>query len=219
VTLNQAIVEGVLRDKLAELGGEVERQRELRGFEETPGGVIAQIADLASGTTERITAKWLVGCDGARSVVREVLQLPFDGKEYSEYLILADVHPDGDLPEGVMIGWLNDEGLLAAIPFGEPGLWRLYATVTPDAEGNVPQASAELFQRLLAERAADTTTKIGEPDWLSNFSVHHRMVTQYRKGHVFVARAHPQPGGRARLEHRHPRQLQPGLETGAGRQR
>jgi hypothetical protein len=57
----------------------------------------------------------------------------------------------------------------------------------PDAQGNVPQASVELFQRLLAERAGDTTTKLGEPVWLSNFIVHHRMVPRYRKGHAFVA--------------------------------
>jgi 2-polyprenyl-6-methoxyphenol hydroxylase-like FAD-dependent oxidoreductase len=199
VTLNQGIIEGVLRDKLAALGGRVEGQRELRGFQESPGGVIARVADLAAGTMERVTAKWLVGCDGADSIVREVLQLPCDGKEYPEHLILADVHLDGDLPDGVMIGWLNDEGLLAAIPFDEPGRWRLYATVTADVEGNVPQASAELFGRLLAERAADTTTKIGEPNWLANFTVHHRMVAQYRKGHAFVvgdaAHIHSPVGG------------------------
>jgi 2-polyprenyl-6-methoxyphenol hydroxylase-like FAD-dependent oxidoreductase len=187
VSLNQGIIEGVLRDKLAALGGRVERQRELRGFQESPGGVVAQVADLAAGTVERITAKWLVGCDGADSIVREVLGLPCVGKEYPEHLMLADVHLDGDLPEAVMIGWLNDEGLLAAIPCGEPGRWRLYATVTADAHGNVPRASVEVLQRLLAQRAADTRIKIGEPHWFSNVIVHQRMVTRYRKGHAFLA--------------------------------
>jgi 2-polyprenyl-6-methoxyphenol hydroxylase-like FAD-dependent oxidoreductase len=56
-----------------------------------------------------------------------------------------------------------------------------------DAQGEVPQASLELFQRLFAERASDTTTQLSEPVWLSNFIVHHRMVAQYRKGHAFVA--------------------------------
>ncbi len=44
-----------------------------------------------------------------------------------------------------------------------------------------------MFQRLLVELAGDTTTKLGEPVWLSNFIVHHRMVPHYRKGHAFVA--------------------------------
>jgi len=78
-------------------------------------------------------------------------------------------------------------GLLVGAPFREPGLWRLMAVVTPDAQGNVPEASVALFQRLLAERAGDTTTRVGKPVWLSNFVVHHRMVPHYRQGHAFVA--------------------------------
>jgi FAD binding domain len=115
------------------------------------------------------------------------LQLPFNGKDYPDQFVQADVYLDGDLPEGLMTLWLNDQGLLAAIPFREPGLWRIAAQVFPDADGNIPRASVELFQRLLAERAADTTTEIIEPVWLSNFVMHHRIVDHYRKGRVFLA--------------------------------
>lgn len=187
VAVNQAEVEGVLRGKLAALGGQVQRQRELRGLEEAQGGVVAQVADLASEEVERVEAKWLVGCDGAHSTVREQLQLRLEGEEYPEQLVLADVHLQGDLPQGLTTMWVNDQGLLAAIPFREPGLWRLMAVVTPDAAGNAPQASVALFQRLLVERAGDTTTRVSEPVWLSNFVVHHRMVPHYRKGHAFLA--------------------------------
>jgi 2-polyprenyl-6-methoxyphenol hydroxylase-like FAD-dependent oxidoreductase len=184
---NQAVVEKVLRDKLAELGGQVELQRELRGIEERPDGIVADIADLASGGVERVHAKWLVGCDGAHSAVRQLLQLPFNGKDYPDQFVQADVYLDGDLPEGLMTMWLNDQGLMAAIPFREKGLWRIAAQIFPDADGNIPRASVELFERLLAERAGDTDTKIREPVWLSNFVLHHRIVDHYRKGHAFLA--------------------------------
>jgi 2-polyprenyl-6-methoxyphenol hydroxylase-like FAD-dependent oxidoreductase len=187
VFANQAVVEKALRDKLAELGGHVELQRELRSIEENPDGIVADVADQASGNVEQVHAKWLVGCDGAHSAVRTLLQLPFNGKDYPDQFVQADVYLDNDLPEGLMTLWLNDEGLMAAIPFREPGLWRIAAQIFPDADGNIPRASVELFQRLLAERAADTTTKILEPVWLSNFVVHHRIVDHYRKGHAFVA--------------------------------
>jgi 2-polyprenyl-6-methoxyphenol hydroxylase-like FAD-dependent oxidoreductase len=181
-TVNQAIVEGVLREKLSELGGHVECQRELLDYEENPDGLVVQVADVGSAAVERVSAKWLVGCDGAHSIVRKLLQLPLEGKEYPEHWLLADVRLKGELPDAIGILWLNDQGLLAAIPFNEPGLFRLYAVVTPDAQGNVPQTSVELFQRLIAERGGDTTTKLSEPVWLSNFMVHHRMVPHYRKG-------------------------------------
>jgi 4,5-epoxidase len=187
VFANQAVVEKALRDKLAEFGGRVELRRELRSVAEVPGGIVADVADLASGSVERVHAKWLVGCDGAHSTVRDLLQLPFTGKDYPDQFVQADVYLDSDLPDGLMTMWLNDQGLMFAIPFREPGLWRIAAQVVPDADGNVPRASVELFQRLLAERAADTATKILEPVWISNFVVHHRIVDHYRKGHAFLA--------------------------------
>jgi 2-polyprenyl-6-methoxyphenol hydroxylase-like FAD-dependent oxidoreductase len=188
VFANQAVVEKALRDKLAEFGGQVELRRELRSVEENPDGIVADVADLASGNVAQVHAKWLVGCDGAHSTVRTLLQLPFNGKDYPDQFVQADVYLDSDLPEGLMTLWLNDQGLMvAAIPFRAPGLWRIAAQIFPDADGNIPRASVELFQRLLAERAADSTTKIVEPVWLSNFVVHHRIVDHYRKGHVFVA--------------------------------
>ena len=187
VFANQAVVEWALRDKLTELGGQVELRRELRGLTEHADGVVADIADLASGNVERVHAKWLVGCDGGHSTVRTMLQLPFEGKDYPDQFVQADVYLDGDLPAGLMTLWLNDQGLLAAIPFREPGLWRIAAQIFPDADGNVPPASVELFQRLLAERAGETAIKILEPVWLSNFVMHHRMVDHYRKGRAFLA--------------------------------
>jgi 2-polyprenyl-6-methoxyphenol hydroxylase-like FAD-dependent oxidoreductase len=187
VFANQAVVEKALRDKLGELGGRAELQRELRSIEETADGIVADVVDVAPSNVERVHAKWLVGCDGGHSAVRTLLQLPFEGKEYPDQFVQADVYLDGDLPDGLMTLWLNDQGLLAAIPFREPGLWRIAAQIFPDADGDIPRASVELFQRLLAKRAADTTTKILEPVWLSNFVVHHRIVDHYRKGHVFVA--------------------------------
>lgn len=187
VFANQAVVEKALRDKLVELDGQVELQRELRSIEETPDGIVADIADLAAGNVEQVHAKWLVGCDGVHSAVRALLQLPFTGKDYPDQFVQADVYLDGDLPAGLMTLWLNDQGLLAAIPFREPGLWRIAAQIYPDSDGSIPRASVELFERLLAERAADTATKIIEPVWLSNFVVHHRIVDHYRKGRAFVA--------------------------------
>jgi hypothetical protein len=83
--------------------------------------------------------------------------------------------------------WLNKGGMLGAMPLPESTRWRLFAVVTPNAEGEVPPASLEFFQRALTERAGDTTTRLGNPIWLANFSVHRRMVDHYRLGRAFLA--------------------------------
>ncbi|RAV08931.1 oxygenase [Mycolicibacterium sp. GF69] len=187
VSVNQAVVEGALRKKLAELGGEVEKQRDLVSLQDGPDHVVAEIRDISTGTTERLTANWVVGCDGAHSTVRTLIGLNFEGKEYPDQFIQADVHLADGPTERMASIYLNDEGLLVAIPFKEPGLWRLLAEGLPDASGHVPQASPQLFQQMLRTRAHDADAKILDTVWLSNFVVHHRIVDHYRRGHVFVA--------------------------------
>ena len=188
VVLNQAKVEEVLREKLAALGGVVERSRELVAFREAAGGVVASVRDAATGETEEVRAAYLVGCDGAHSFVRKALGLTFEGSAYPEHFVLGDVEAEGgDLPLDTAVAWLDDEGMMASFPFPELGLRRLIAVVYPDEGGEVPEASLELFQGLLAERAGDSRVRLHDAVWLSNYKVNRRMVNRYRKGRVFVA--------------------------------
>ncbi len=150
--LNQAKVEGVLRDRLGIFGGVVERSRELVEFHEEDGAVVAAVKDTASGEVEQVRAAYLVGCDGAHSFVRKALGLTFEESTYPEHFVLGDMEVEGDLPHDTAVVWLSEEGMLALFPFPELGRRRLIAVVYPDTMGEVPEASLELFQQLLAER-------------------------------------------------------------------
>ncbi|QNA99872.1 FAD-dependent monooxygenase [Massilia sp. Se16.2.3] len=73
--------EAMLVERLREAGIEVERNCTLLGFEEHGGEVLARLR-RASGETETCGALWLVGCDGARSVVRHLIDAGFPGGTY-----------------------------------------------------------------------------------------------------------------------------------------
>src|SRR5919107_2144123 len=66
----QASVERPLLQRLLELGGTVERSRELADFRQTDSRVTATVKRGDSDEREEIRASWLVGCDGAHSRVR-----------------------------------------------------------------------------------------------------------------------------------------------------
>lgn len=53
--------------------------QELVSFTQHPGGVVARIADLA-GRSRRLETKFLVGCDGGTSTVRQQLGIPLAGE-------------------------------------------------------------------------------------------------------------------------------------------
>jgi len=60
-------------------------QTEYDAFSETPQGVSAVVKDASSGVYKQVHARFLVGCDGAKSRVREQLQIAMHGKGLLSY--------------------------------------------------------------------------------------------------------------------------------------
>lgn len=186
--LPQSQTESILNDRLHELGGKVERSRELFDIQQENDVAIALVkaAETDSSDLEQIRARWLIGCDGASSRVRKVLEIPFEGTTAPEEWLLADVNLNWDRTRETTHGWLTQDGLLAAFPLPD-GQWRLFAPAGVGDGQHVSQASVERLQRLLVQYIGDTRTTISNPSWMSNFKVNYRMVKTYRQGQVFLA--------------------------------
>ena len=189
--LPQSQTERILGERLAELGGTVERSRELLDIRQEDDAVIALVkaAGTDTGDGEEIRARWLIGCDGVRSQVRKVLSIPFEGTTAPQEFLLADLDLDWHRTRETTHGWLTRDGLFAAFPLPN-GQWRLFATARADMTKDgkeIPRASLEVFQRLLVQYTGNTRTTMSNLTWASNFRISYRLVTAYRKGRVFLA--------------------------------
>lgn len=98
-TLPQYETERLLTEHLAGFGTDVERAVELRSLEPRPDGVDVVLA-RADGSTERLRARYVVGCDGAHSLVRRAAGLTFEGDALPEQYMIGDVEVDWELPAG-----------------------------------------------------------------------------------------------------------------------
>src|SRR5215218_6617556 len=79
---------------------------------------------------ETVRARYLVGCDGAHSVVRRGLGLSFEGDAFPEEYMLGDVELDWSMPRGFGLRILhqtdgNTDDVLVCIPL--PGRSRYRA--------------------------------------------------------------------------------------------
>ncbi len=96
--LPQSETERLLAAHLGSLGGEVERGTELLSFHNDANGVEAQLRHH-SVVTQSFAARWLIGCDGAHSMVRRELQVPFEGDTVGLDFFLGDLELAGpDVP-------------------------------------------------------------------------------------------------------------------------
>jgi 2-polyprenyl-6-methoxyphenol hydroxylase-like FAD-dependent oxidoreductase len=188
--ISQAETEAILNEQLAARGVPVERGVELVSFSSDSDGVACVLRSVDGGT-EQVRCRYLVGCDGAHSAVREGAGIPFEGGTYPQTFVLADLEVDGELERGAAHSFLGGEGILLFFPLGRPATWRIVG-IRPTSEepgdceqGTEPLTLAEL-QRI-CDRFTGGTLRLHDPAWLTYFRVHHRQAARYRSGRVFVA--------------------------------
>ena len=78
--VSQPGLEPILRRRAQEAGAEVLEGHEVIGVEQDADGVTLTVQDTVSGRQRGLRGKYLVGADGAHSKVRELLDIPFDGR-------------------------------------------------------------------------------------------------------------------------------------------
>jgi len=180
LVISQDVHEQLLVEHLAGLGVNVERRTELAGFEEKNGRVTAQLK-LPGGASETCEAAWLVGCDGARSLVRELLNIDFVGGTYAHRFYVADVNASGPALNGEMLVALDATDFLAVFPL-PGGRARLIGTVCAEAENGV--AEWKHVNKGVIEMLRMNIERV---NWFATYRVHHRVAAQFRRGRIFLA--------------------------------
>jgi len=178
--ISQAEIEASLRDRLAELGGAVEWGRRVVGLAPHADGVSVRLDD-----GRELDASWVIGADGAHSLVRKAMGIGFPGVPIVERFLLADVHADLDRPRDGASGWIRGAELVFAFPLPGEDLWRLMAPA-PNGFGDSTDGE-EIVAFLGARLAAEAGASIRSVEWTSSFHIQRRLADTYRRGHVLLA--------------------------------
>ena len=195
--LPQSRLERLLQERARELGAEVRRGHELVGVSQDEAAVTAEVR--GPDGLHSMTARYLVGCDGAHSKVRDGAGIPFPGTTYPEVNRLGRV----TMPDSVQV---LDNGELDV-----PGLGRIRASFIPTDRGvfgigttsreflgvqttenedaqfdeDAPMTLTELRDSI--RRVLGIDIPLGEPIRLSRYRFQARQAELYRKGRVLVA--------------------------------
>lgn len=204
----QPRLEQLLAESTAEVGVRLHRGHEVVGVHQDDAGVTLEV--IGPDGPHQMTARFVVGCDGSRSRIRELAGIAFPGVTYPEVQRLAQVtRPEsvtllegGDLDvQGVgRVPWgftWTERGLFAVSPVGSDSL----SVFTSEEEQNdydddVPMTVAEL--RDSVRRVLGTDLSFVGAGRLTRFTFHARQAETYRDGRVLLAgdAAHlfPAPG-------------------------
>jgi len=90
----QPLADRVLFDGLQRFSNvKVLFSRELSSFEQSASAVVLNLQDQ-HGRSERLNARYLIGCDGGNSLVRRSLDISFEGKTAPNQWIVVDIAND-----------------------------------------------------------------------------------------------------------------------------
>lgn len=150
------------------------------GFDQDDTGVTIHVEN-ESGVHD-IRARWLLGTDGARSVVRQNLGLGFNGMTWDERFVATNCR--GKYEDHFVSGYLIDPKYGAVVhQITTDGLWRhTYAESLNLPEEGIEQRMAEYFRAVLP--GGDFAHEIVK--W-RDYRMHQRSADTYRVGRVMLA--------------------------------
>ncbi|KQU81643.1 MULTISPECIES: FAD-dependent monooxygenase [unclassified Rhizobacter] len=167
-------VESVLAARAVPLGVAIRRGHTVTGLDDHGDAVTVHAGGHA------FHAKWLVGCDGGRSAVRQLAGFEFPGTEpeFTAYSALVEMADPGKLPPGrhaTPAGfYMNEPGRIAIADF-DGGAFDRSQAITP-----------EHLQAVL-RRVSGTDVTLSAVHLATSFTDRARLATTYRQGRVLLA--------------------------------
>jgi 2-polyprenyl-6-methoxyphenol hydroxylase-like FAD-dependent oxidoreductase len=195
----QYAVEDVLKERLAAwpsirtLFG-----TRLDGFTQSARGVDACAARLDDNATITIHARYLVGADGARSAVRELIGARMEGSHklashYNMVIRIPEFAASPPSQRGIMYWLVNPEAPAVLAPMDKGSTWTFGLTLKPGIT-EMPDGEAE--RRVWQAVGREVAFEVVARDY---WSAHRLIANRYRDARVFLAgdacHLHPPFGG------------------------
>lgn len=181
----QNLTEKLLTEHLGSKGIPIERQVELVTFQENAESVLCTLQHLDS-RMEQVETPYLIGCDGAHSIVRHTLGLEFTGHAEPNDWMLADVHVEGPIAKDEVSIFWHEHGVLAFFPIDQ-NRFRVMSDAGPASDHVLPTELTLSHMQTLVDEKGPSGVTLSNQIWLSYFRINERKVTDYRKGRAILA--------------------------------
>ncbi|MBV9334472.1 MAG: FAD-dependent monooxygenase, partial [Solirubrobacterales bacterium] len=186
LNLPQALTQRILDRHLESLGISVERGAEVTDVRQDAEHVELSVARVGGEGPQTVTVDWAVGCDGAHSIVRRRLGVSFDGDDYGQDWLMADLNLDPAPPRDHFHIHLHTPVAFVALPLPS-GRFRIFLPQVPNRAA-APRTAPDMdeIKRLAAVRGP-AGLSLSDPDLLAAFRCYRRSTSTLRHGRVLVA--------------------------------
>jgi len=137
-----------------------------------------------NGEQETVKADWIVGADGAHSIVRHTLGIELAGKTYKQSLFVLDCNISSPVISSSHLSVVFSDTAFAALFPLKNNRWRVVGEVPPRAYGKDTITFDDVSKDFAERMQLDIT--LSNPYWISLYHAHHRCVGTFQKGRCFL---------------------------------
>jgi 2-polyprenyl-6-methoxyphenol hydroxylase-like FAD-dependent oxidoreductase len=194
--LGQDDNERILGERLRELGIHVQWNTELVALEQKSDHVEVALRQ-PDGSTRRVNAAWVAGCDGSRSAVRERCGIGFPGAPYEHTFFVADTTAVGSMTPGELNVYLWRDGFHLFFPMRGANRWRVIGILPKALRHRDGVTFDDVAPSIVAEAGAGLV--FTHCEWFSTYRIQHRCAERFRDHRCFLlgdaAHIHSPMGG------------------------
>jgi 2-polyprenyl-6-methoxyphenol hydroxylase-like FAD-dependent oxidoreductase len=194
--LGQDDNERILGDHLRHWSIAVQWNTELTALKQEADHVSATLKQ-PDGSTRHVAARYVAGCDGGRSAVRELNGIGFPGAPYEHVFFVADTEATGQMVPDELNGYLWRGGFHLLFPMRGRNRWRFIGILPPQLRDREDLTFKEVIPSLRDEVGEALT--LTSCDWFSTYRIHHRCTERFRDRRCFLlgdaAHVHSPMGG------------------------
>lgn len=153
---------------------------------ENKGDFVSLRVDTPDGEYA-LEADWLIACDGARSPVRDMLGLSFDGRVFEDNFLIADVKMKADFPPERWFWFeptFEGAGQSALLHKQPDDIWRIDFQLGWDIDRKAELEPEKIRSRVDGMLGPDAQYEL---EWTSIYTFQCRRMEKFRHGHVLFA--------------------------------
>ncbi|KAJ5651258.1 uncharacterized protein N7484_004981 [Penicillium longicatenatum] len=182
-------LEPILEARALELGADIRRQHEVLNVEQDTNGVIVTVKN-AQGNVQKLRGSYLIAADGNRSTVRELLQIPRQGRGFMQTIQSVLFHADlQKWTKGIVQFDIEQPHLKAFLASYSDGRWALM--FKDDIKRDDETLHAAIYQAIGTEFPVEIITT-------AQWELTALVADTFQSGRVFLAgdAAHTLPPNR-----------------------
>ncbi|MBZ4320008.1 FAD-dependent oxidoreductase [Streptomyces huiliensis] len=190
LSIEQDATERLLRRRLRALGDDVGWATEAVAVRVGADGAEVDLRG-PDGRGRTVACRWLVGCEGAHSIVRKTLGIPFDGERRADLqAVQMNAKPDWRFPQDPHLTQIFLHRGVSLIVSPLPGGGHRFFAFRDDPEPRLEEPpSTDEMRELVVRATGDPDVRLvpTTPPWTNRARFHDRLAASLRHGAALLA--------------------------------